>query len=334
MKVERKRSENMIPFWKEYREVERLLGQVQLLMQSRLRIKNVELSKAVTEFSTHGGKMVRPALFFLFAGLGEPDKSAEDLVKIASSLELLHLATLIHDDIIDDSPTRRNFPTLQNQLGKDTAVYAGDFVYTVYFELLTETMNGSKLLNHSAKSMKKVLMGELKQKDQTFKTNVEVYSYLTAIAGKTAELISLSCYQGAYFGNLDVTLQSLAHRIGRNIGLAFQIYDDILNFSVDLNNEKPILTDVQQGIFTLPLLLARDKEPEKILPYMEQAENLSLNDLYRLAELVKSSGGISDALAIAERLTDKALADIAKLPDGENKEILALATRKLLKRAY
>ncbi|GAB2026697.1 polyprenyl synthetase family protein [Lactovum odontotermitis] len=329
----------MIPFWREHHKIEQLLEKVQLLMCTRLQIRNIEISKAVTDFSTHGGKMVRPALFFLFAGLNGPesgvsDESSEIQVKVAASLELLHLATLIHDDIIDDSPTRRNFPTLQNLLGKDTAVYAGDFVYTAYFELLTETMNGSKLLKRNAKSMRSVLTGELRQKDQAFQTDVDIYSYLAAISGKTAELISLSCYQGAYFGNLELNVQKLSRRIGRNIGLAFQIYDDILNFTIDLKNEKPILTDVQQGIFTLPLLLARDSAPEKVLPYMEKAGNLSMNDLYRLAELVKASGGIAGALAIAGRLTDKALADITKLPDGENKKILTLATRKLLKRAY
>jgi heptaprenyl diphosphate synthase len=325
----------MIPFWKEHREIELLLEQVQSLIHTRLKIKNNEISEAVTDFSTHGGKMVRPALFFLFAGLGsEPEKSHEKMVKIAASLELLHLATLLHDDIIDDSPTRRNFPTLQNLLGKDTAVYAGDFVYTVYFELLTETMNGSKLLNQSAKSMKKVLMGELRQKNQAFKTDVGVLDYLSAISGKTAELIRLSCYQGAYFGGLDAVTQCLARRIGRNIGLAFQIYDDLLNFSPDLKNEKPVLTDVQQGIFTLPLLLARDHAPEQILPFMARAECLDENELCRLAELVKTTGGITESLKLAKRITDRALADIAHLPDGKSKKILVVTTKKLLKRTY
>ncbi|MDR0299308.1 MAG: polyprenyl synthetase family protein [Streptococcaceae bacterium] len=324
----------MIPFWKEHQEISAFLEQVQVEMKTCLYIDNNTISEALQNFSVQGGKMIRPALFFLFAGMGARQSQIDNLVKVASSFELLHLATLIHDDIIDDSPTRRNFPTLQNLLGKDTAVYAGDFVYTVYFQLLAETMNGTQLLSANAKSMKKILMGELIQKDQSFVVNVTVYNYLRAISGKTAELLSMSCCQGAYFGGFDETEQKIAKRIGRNIGLAFQIYDDILNFSVELNNEKPILTDVQQGIFTLPLLLARDKAPEKILPYMQQAENLSLNDLYRLADLVKSTGGLHGAMNIAERLTNKALSDIQQLPEGQNKKILAKATKKLLKRAY
>ncbi|MDR2977441.1 MAG: polyprenyl synthetase family protein [Streptococcaceae bacterium] len=325
----------MIPFWKEHREIELLLEQVQVLMRSRLKIENNEISEAVTDFSTRGGKMVRPALFFLFAGLGEkPKKSHEDLVKIASALELLHLATLIHDDIIDDSATRRSFPTLQNLLGKDRAVYAGDFVYTVYFELLTETMNGSQLLNQNAKSMKKILIGELAQRNQLYKIDVSIHDYLSAISGKTAELISLSCYQGAYFGGLDLENQKLAHHIGQEIGLAFQIYDDVLNFSVDLKNEKPVLTDFQQGIFTLPLLLARNEAPDEITPFMKQANCLNLDELYRLAKLVKSNGGITEALEMAQKSTSKALAGIEKLPDGKNKKILAMAAEKLLNRDY
>ncbi|MBB5887452.1 polyprenyl synthetase family protein [Lactovum miscens] len=323
----------MIQFWKEFREIESLLEQVQSEMKSRLYINNNEISAALQDFSTQGGKMVRPALFFLFAGMGET-VTLQDKVKIASSIELLHLATLIHDDIIDDSPTRRNLPTLQKQLGKDTAVYAGDFVYTVYFELLTETMNGSALLSQNAKSMKKVLMGELIQKDLAYNTDVKIYDYLRAISGKTAELLCMSCYQGAYFGGLNRSSQKLARRIGRNVGLAFQIYDDILNFSVDLKNEKPILSDVQQGIFTLPLILARDHSPEKIIPYLQRASFLKLTDLYHLAELVKKTGALENALKLAERLTSKALKDISHLPNGTNKNILIEATQKLLKRDY
>lgn len=98
--------------------------------------------------------------FLLFAGIvPNGSKDEEKLIKIAASLEMLHSATLIHDDIIDDSPLRRGMPSVESQFGKDVAVYAGDFVYTVYFELLIETMNGTSFVAKNAQSMKRILQG-------------------------------------------------------------------------------------------------------------------------------------------------------------------------------
>lgn len=278
--------------------------------------------------------MIRPALFFLFADFGEK-KQHEQLIKVAASLELLHSATLIHDDIIDDSPTRRGMPSVQSRFGKDVAVYTGDFMYTSYFELLAECMSETPFLLKNAQAMKKVLQGELTQMTCTFNPDQSINDYLRNINGKTAELIRLSCQEGAYFGGADKKLQARAKRIGSAIGLAFQVYDDILNFSLELGDEqKPILTDVQQGIFTLPLLIARDNCPKVVRPYLEQPENLSQKELIQLAFYVDNFDGITGALKFARKLTNKALNEIQELPDGDNKEILKRVATQLLERSY
>lgn len=278
--------------------------------------------------------MIRPALFFLFADFGEK-KQQEQLIKVAASLELLHSATLIHDDIIDDSPTRRGMPSVQSRFGKDVAVYTGDFMYTSYFELLAECMSETPFLLKNAQAMKKVLQGELTQMTCTFNPDQSINDYLRNINGKTAELIRLSCQEGAYFGGADKKLQARAKRIGSAIGLAFQVYDDILNFSLELGDEqKPILTDVQQGIFTLPLLIARDNCPKVVRPYLEQPENLSQKELIQLAFYVDNFDGITGALKFARKLTNKALNEIQELPDGDNKEILKRVATQLLERSY
>lgn len=322
-------------FWKDYPEIQEKLEDVQSLMRARLKINTKSIQEALQQFSSRGGKMVRPALFFLFAGLISKEQDEEKLVKIAASLELLHSATLIHDDIIDDSPLRRGMVSVESQFGKDVAVYTGDFVYTLYFELLVETMSGTDFLARNAKSMKKILQGELIQMQSTFDVNHSVKSYLKAISGKTAELLSLSCLEGVYFAGGDKAFQRYAKRIGLAVGLAFQVYDDILNFTVGLDGEnKPILTDVRQGIFTLPLLLAKEADPEAILPYLEKPEELSREKCLELAELVHSLGGITVSLAFANSLTDLALKDIQKFPESQNRDILEKAIKELLKRDY
>lgn len=324
----------MLDYWNEYPKIQDNLIQVKKLISQRLVINNKSIEEAITKFSSTGGKMIRPALFFLFADFGEK-KEHEQLIKIAASLELLHSATLIHDDIIDDSPIRRGMPSIQTRFGKDVAVYTGDFMYTSYFELLAECMSQTPFLLKNAQAMKKVLQGELAQMTCTFNPDQTIGDYLRNINGKTAELIRLSCHEGAYFGGADKKLQSRAKRIGSAIGLAFQVYDDILNFSLELgNDQKPILTDVQQGIFTLPLLIARDNHPEIIRPFLEKPEELARQDLIQLAYYVESLGGISGALAFAEKLTQKALVEIRQLPDNKSKEVLVIVAKQLLERSY
>lgn len=324
----------MLDYWNEYPKIQENLIQVKKLISQRLVINNKSIEEAITKFSSTGGKMIRPALFFLFADFGNK-KDQEQLVKIAASLELLHSATLVHDDIIDDSPTRRGMPSIQSRFGKDVAVYTGDFMYTSYFELLAECMSQTPFLLKNAQSMKKVLQGELTQMAGTFNPDQTIKDYLRNINGKTTELIRLSCHEGAYFGGADEKLQSRAKRIGSAIGLAFQVYDDILNFSLELGNEqKPILTDVQQGIFTLPLLIARDEQPVIIRPYLEKPETLSQQELIQLALYVDKFGGIAGALKFAENLTQKALTEIQELPEGKSKEILKKVATQLLERSY
>lgn len=324
----------MLDYWNEYPEIEKNLIQVKELISQRLVINNKSIEEAITKFSSTGGKMIRPALFFLFADFGA-EKDQKQLIKVAASLELLHSATLVHDDIIDDSPTRRGMSSVQSRFGKDVAVYTGDFMYTSYFELLAECMSQTPFLLKNAQAMKKVLQGELTQMTCTFNSDQTIRDYLRNINGKTAELIRLSCHEGAYFGGADKKLQARAKRIGSAIGLAFQVYDDILNFSLELGNkQKPILTDVQQGIFTLPLLIARDKEPQIIRPYLEKPETLTRQELIQLAHYVDRFGGIVGALKFAEKLTNKALKEIAELPDGRSKTALRKVAEMLLERSY
>ncbi|MFC0276149.1 polyprenyl synthetase family protein [Enterococcus devriesei] len=324
----------MSDYWNDYPKIKKNLIQVKHEIAQRLVINNQSIEEAITKFSSTGGKMIRPALFFLFADFGA-EKDPEQLIKVAASLELLHSATLVHDDIIDDSPTRRGSASIQSRFGKDVAVYTGDFMYTSYFELLAESMSQTPFLLKNAQTMKKILQGELTQMTCTFNPDQTVGDYLRNINGKTAELIRLSCQEGAYFGGADKQLQARAKRIGSAIGLAFQIYDDILNFSLELgDDQKPLLSDVQQGIFTLPLLIARDQAPEIIRPYLDAPDTLTRGELIQLATHVDQTGGRSGALACAEKFTNKALNEIQQLPTGNSREVLKTVATQLLERNY
>lgn len=123
----------MFDFWIDYPTIEQRLKTVCSIIEEHVTVRNKEIQDVLIDFTYSGGKMLRPALFFLFADLGDPHhKKTDQLTKIAASLEILHMATLIHDDIIDDSPLRRSQVTVQAKYGKDIAVYTGDLLFTQF----------------------------------------------------------------------------------------------------------------------------------------------------------------------------------------------------------
>lgn len=219
--------------------------------------------------ASNGGKYLRPAFFLLFANINHQTVAEQEkLIKIASSLEVLHMATLIHDDIIDDSPKRRGAVSVQAAFGKDTAVYTGDFLFTIFFDLLVEAMTGSPYLTRNARTMRKILTGELGQMDNRFDLSQSLLDYYRNVNGKTAAIFSLAAEEGAYFGHGDRRTINLAKRIGQNIGISFQILDDILDYSGDERLNKPVLEDLATGVYSLPLLLTLQNHRHELEPYL------------------------------------------------------------------
>lgn len=156
-----------------------------------------------------------------------------------------------------------------------------------------------------------------------------------SIKGKTAELFWLACKEGAYFGGCDVQTVRLAGRIGRNIGFAFQIYDDILDYTADQDKlKKPVLEDLGQGIYTLPLLLAKQQNPEALIPYLCKQSAITPDEITEVAKLVVQLGSVEQAKQMAQAFTQKALIDIKKLPNSPAKDCIQQLTLQLLQRQY
>lgn len=324
----------MIDFYEHFPQLKVELEETRSFILTQVTLRNKEIELALNDMILSGGKLLRPAFFYLFSSLGNKEKQeADQLLKIAASLELLHMATLIHDDIIDDSPLRRGTATVQSQYGKDIAVYTGDLLFTVYFDLIAETMENSGFLHKNARAMKRLLLGELDQMKLRYNPNNTVKEYLCSVDGKTAELFALSCLEGAYFGFSSEQTQQLAERIGRNIGIAFQINDDILDYTSNSSAlKKPVLEDLCQGIYTLPLLLAMEQAPEIFLPFMNKKQTITIQESAVVAELVKEYHGVEAAFHIATNYTNKALQDIRQLPESVEKQQLLHLTRNLLNR--
>ncbi|MFV0561133.1 MAG: polyprenyl synthetase family protein [Enterococcus sp.] len=320
--------------WDDYPEIsEELLTTLQL-MEDAIKLKNKPVEKHLKEMIHSGGKLLRPAYQLLFSQFG-PEQDREKAIALAASIEMLHTATLIHDDIVDVSELRRGQQTIQAKFGNDVAVYSGDYLFVCCFKLMADYSNSMRSLQFNSRSMEKVLNGELGQMDSRYNYNLSVDQYLENISGKTAELFSLSCFIGAYESGSTERFAKKAKDIGQNIGIAFQIIDDILDYTqTSTQIGKPVLEDVRQGIYSLPLLAALKNNKETLLPLLEKKEQMDDKDTQEVYALVQALGGISYAQELATTYTQRALKDLEKLPDNakQTKQILLAITKKILTR--
>lgn len=321
----------MDKFWSEYPVVNNDLEEVIKIIKKNIKCKEKLVENAILELVNSGGKLLRPAFLIIAARFGEFNE--DEIYPLAAVLEMLHMATLVHDDIVDDSKLRRGTETVQSKYGKDYAVYIGDFLFCRCFKILSEH---STLKNIKADSnvMSRICMGEIEQFSSKYNKQVSVKRYLKRISSKTAELFSLSFYSGATASGCDERLSRKLSNIGHNIGMAFQIIDDILDYTGSEEVVgKSIGTDIKQGLYTLPLIYVLEKKNPNLSSILDK-ESLEDKDIKEIADIVKSFGGIEKSRALAERYTNKAFNLINTLPEGENKNILLKTTEKLLVRFY
>lgn len=324
------------PMWDKFPEIKQQLIDCLLLIKEKTAIENEPVQLAIYELLESGGKLLRPAYFLLFAQLGnEEQQNKSHIITAAASTEVLHLATLIHDDIIDESSTRRGIPTIQSEYGKDVAVYAGDLLLAVHFELLAEATDSTAMIKNNALSMRRVLLGELEQMMNIYNTDITVEQYMKNIEGKTAQLFELSCAQGAYWGKTSNTVAEKSGQIGHHIGIAFQMLDDILDYSQSSEIfAKPVLEDVKQGVYSLPLILALEQNEAPFIPLLAKKDQMSDADVTEVIRLIQKYQGLEQAYAMAQSYTEKALTLILELPDSPARTRLYQLTKSLLDRTF
>lgn len=323
----------MHPIWKPYPQLTKELIQTKELMDKNLLIKNKSVQNAILEMINQGGKMLRPAYQLLFSQFGQPDEDKK--IALAAAVEMLHTATLIHDDIIDKSTTRRGTPSIAHQFGEAIAVYAGDYLFVTTFKLMANYSDNLKSLQMHSHSMEKILNGELGQMDFRYNLEQSSKNYLENISGKTAELFSLSCAIGVLESGGSEDLANKAREIGKNIGIAFQIIDDYLDYTqTEQVIGKPVLEDMKQGVYSLPLLLALKTKKEVLAPILAKKDAMTDYDVTLIEKIIHETTALKETKIIAHSFTENALKIIRKLPENsENtKETLEAITQKLLYR--
>lgn len=206
------------------------------------------------------GKRIRPALVFL-SGWRGPGVVSPDLVRVAAVVELVHLATLVHDDIMDEADVRRNRRTASREFGPAVAVLLGDALFAHALHLATQFPT-TEICAAVSDSTRKVCAGEIVQTLRRGSTNITLADYQRIVDLKTAELFRVSCFLGARLAGSETGYVDAASRFGRHLGIAYQIYDDLVDFfGEEARIGKTLGTDLASGKLTLPLLALFDRLP-------------------------------------------------------------------------
>lgn len=271
-----------------------------------------------------GGKRIRPVFVLLAGKFG--NYNIDVMKQVAVPLELIHMASLVHDDVIDDSETRRGKPTVKAEWNNSVAMYTGDFILARALEYISE-IDSPKLHHILSKTMIEVCRGEIIQIEDKYKLDQNLRDYLRRIKRKTALLISSSCELGALVSGTDEKTAAHLRRFGYFIGMSFQIIDDILDFtSTDEELGKPAGSDFIQGNITLPILCARKNPEVYSLLKNNLGKELTEPERLHIVKTVRDSTAIDEAKAISERYLQKALEELAYLPKGNaNKTMRKIA---------
>ena len=322
----------MIEFWSEYPNIENELIEVQKLMRKTINNADSFISEPIDIMLNSKGKMLRPALTIISSMFGEYDPNKTR--PVAAALELLHISTLIHDDIIDDSKLRRGVETIQSKYGKDVAVYAGDYVITKCFSLLYKEYDKDLLFRINSK-LSKVCEGELKQYKNKYNSNISVTNYIKIISAKTASFFALSMYIGASLGGYNDSTSRLFALTGLRLGIAFQIIDDCLDFTGnDTSINKSAQNDLKEGLYTLPLIFALRNDSTGNLKRLVDTSTFNSKDIDDIYKLVIKNNGVVDAHKYAAKYSQRSIDSLKKLPKSSNIILIEDLIVKLTHRTY
>ncbi|MBQ1607301.1 MAG: polyprenyl synthetase family protein [Lachnospiraceae bacterium] len=273
------------------------------------------------------GKMMR-ARALLACAMDENGQVPYDAVRFAAAVEVLHLATLVHDDIMDDADLRRGQETLQKKAGKRIAVICGDFLLAAAIREVSSVQEQDRYKSFDfSKYVQNIALGELRQNINNRNFRLQPFRYLSIIDGKTAALFEASYHAGALAGDADARTQKLYRKLGRYTGIIFQLTDDCIDYENSSDTAlKPVQSDFENGVVTLPLIHAFDCQPELIT----KAENNELTK-EEVFDAVKRHDGVGYTHRTAKKYYDLAQAAMQQIGmSKEQKDILG----GLLEKAY
>ena len=280
-----------------------------------------ELRPLLDYVAESGGKRVRPAITLL-AAHPYPHDSGK-LVLMAGGVELLHLATLIHDDTVDDSPTRRGRATVGSVWGHQVAVLFGDYVFATSATFVCDT-DSIRIMRRFSETIMNLASGELIEYFGAFDARQARELYNDRIYRKTASLFCTAGESGALLGNAPENQVQAMRRYGYNIGMAYQVGDDLLDFEGDESDlGKPVGSDLLHGVLTLPSIMLEERYPDDSPVSAFFAERDNPAKLEKVVDMIRNSGIIRDCEGVVRNYCDRAQSELAALPEGDAQRSLS-----------
>lgn len=290
-------------------------------IRERLRSEVVLINQLGHYIIDNGGKRLRPRLVLLGAGAG--GYSGHDHVAAAAIVEFIHTATLLHDDVVDDSELRRGQRTANNLWGNEAAVLVGDFLYSRAFEMMVE-VGSMRIMEILAQTTNTIAEGEVMQLLNVHDADTSEQAYLNIIRSKTAKLFEAAVQLGGVLSGVDAETEAAMARYGMHLGTAFQVIDDVLDYSAGADvMGKNVGDDLAEGKVTLPLIhVLRNADHEDAALIREAVETGGTERIDAVIEVLSRTGAIGYAREHARAEADRARAELAHLPPSAYRDAL------------
>jgi octaprenyl-diphosphate synthase len=315
------------------REIQKDLAEV----EEELKLFTVSPNKIISEISSYlfqnTGKRIRPALLILCSKIC--GYQGNEHILMSSLVETIHTASLLHDDIIDNSKVRRGKESVHAKWGPNITVLLGDYLYikTIGQSLQSQHKQIVRILTEITSKM---IEGELNEYYVSWNLDIDEKVYLDIINKKTASLFAACCQIGGILGKVSEKIETILEDLGTNLGLTFQIIDDLLDYTADEDTlGKPVLSDLREGRITLPLIYTLNNDGKKNCQRIKnllKRKELDKDSLAEILETVKSNGALDYTRRKAEEYTSQSNRMIQELPSSVYRDVLSLFPDIILNR--
>lgn len=296
------------------------LGYLDSIIESHIDTSDANFRELTLHTTRKGGKMLRPSLYFLALNTGSYyDK---ELLYPAAALELIHVASLYHDDVMDRAEFRRNDISVNAKWGNVNTVYSGNYLFSRAISLMSDYSMGINEI--TCQYVSDLCLGQLKESENAYNLQLTYEDHLDIIRKKTASLFQLPCIVGSTLGRSSNTVMDALMVYSENIGIAFQLMDDLLDLNGDpIKTGKHLGTDLKEGIYTYATLYTLQLETYKNkLADLLLLEELTDADVHLAIEMIAASGGMQIARNKAREHIDKAVTALSVVPEGAVKQSL------------
>ncbi len=305
--------------------IENDLGEMENLIRSQAEGYHPDIQAALNYLLGSGGKRIRPSITILISRILQAPR--DKMIYLSGSIELLHTATLVHDDLIDGSLLRRGIPTLNSHWSSGATVLMGDFLFSAAARLAANT-DSIPVLKIFSRTLSIIVNGEI---DQLLGNSCQLdhRNYIDRIYSKTGSLFETSAHAATLITQAQPEIEMAMRNYGYHVGIAFQIIDDILDFTGSPGTlGKPIGSDLRQGLLTLPALFYFQENPDDhaVMDYLNNSTKLEKDSIDCLIENIRSSESISKSYDEAENYIQLGMESLQVLPDcPERKSLIDLA---------